>query len=167
MIGARAGDTTQPGIYLYTGPFPTSDDAAGGCGRTDGTGAPLADTLDKKIFIADPTVPTPNAVVLTAQGTFYVSSVLNGVIAEFDAGGKFVRRLMRPAPGEQLPFPSTGTPLGLGVDASGIVYYADIGIVRGANGFGPGTNAGTVRRRGTRDASRTTSDGSYVARSVS
>jgi len=75
-----------------------------------------------------------------------VSSVLNGVIAEFDARGKFVRRLMRPAPGEQLPFPSTGTPLGLGVDASGTVYYADIGIVRGANGFGPGTNAGTVRR---------------------
>ena len=32
------------GVLRYTGPFPTSDDAAGGCGKKDATGAPLADS---------------------------------------------------------------------------------------------------------------------------
>ena len=137
----------DPGIFRYTGPFPTSDDAAGGCGEHDDTGAPMADTVNKAKFIRpDGSAQTPNAIVPTPQGTFYVSSVFNGAIAEYDANGVFIRRILSPGPTDHtLPF-MTGTPLGLGIDSSGTVYYADIGIVVGAGGIGPGRNNGTVRR---------------------
>jgi hypothetical protein len=142
-----ASARVQPGIYRYTGPFPTSDNAAGGCGGRDGTGAPLADTINKETFIAaDSAIRTPNAIVQTGRGTFYVSSVFNGVIAEYDASGSYVRHLTRPRPGERLPFPSTGTPLGLGIDADGTVYYADIGIIQDGLDIGPGPHLGAVRR---------------------
>jgi sugar lactone lactonase YvrE len=136
-----------PGVYRYTGPFPTSADAAGGCGMRDGTGAPLADRVSKELFIpADGHIRTPNAIARSIQGTFYVSSVLNGVIAEYDAEGRFLRRILQPTGGERLPYPSTGTPLGLGVDSSGNLYYADIAIVQDGLRIGPGANLGTVRR---------------------
>jgi hypothetical protein len=134
----------EVGIYRYTGPFPTSDDAAGGCGQRDGTGAPMADAIRKELFIAkDRNLPTPNAVVQSGRGTFYVSSVLNGVIAEYDADGKFVRRIVEPIRGEFRPFPSTGTPLGLAVGADGTLYYADLALTLA---FEPGDGLGTVRR---------------------
>ena len=144
-----ASSRVDPGIYRYTGPFPTSDDASGGCGQTDSTGAPLADTLNREKFIdADQNIPTPNAIVDSGRGTFYVSSVFNGVIAEFDQNGNFMRRILEPPAGETLgsmPF-STGTPLGIGVDSAGTLYYADIGIVISDRGVGPGNHTGTVRR---------------------
>ena len=40
------------GVWRYSPPFPTGHDAAGGCGKTDGTGAPMADTVNKEMFIA-------------------------------------------------------------------------------------------------------------------
>jgi len=142
---ASARDT--PGIYRYTGPFPTSDDAAGGCGQQDSTGAPRADAIQKERFIpADAYIRTPNAIVRSRQGTFYISSVLNGVIAEYSAAGQFLRRVLAPVRGEALPFPSTGTPLGLGIDSAGTLYYADIGIVQDGLDIGPGDHTGTVRR---------------------
>jgi hypothetical protein len=141
-----ASNRAGPGIYRYTPPFPTTDDDAGGCGQRDGTGGPLADRVNKEKFIdADSNIRTPSAIVQTKQGTFYVSSVLNGVIAEYDAQGQFVRRILEHPTGDsRLPF-STGTPFGLGVDSSGTVYYADIGLTAGT-GIGPGPNRGTVRR---------------------
>ncbi|HVO24680.1 MAG TPA: hypothetical protein VMW56_13730 [Candidatus Margulisiibacteriota bacterium] len=142
-----ASARVDPGIFRYTGPFPTSDDAAGGCGQHDDTGAPMADTVNKTKFIrSDGSAQTPNAIVPSPQGTFYVSSVFNGVIAEYAANGSFVRRILSPAANDHtLPF-MTGTPLGLGIDSSGTVYYADIGIVVSTGGIGPGRNKGTVRR---------------------
>src|SRR5262249_31593268 len=128
---------------------PTSDTAAGGCGRTDATGAPLADSINKRKFIpADGNIRTPNAIVATTHNTFYISSIFNGVIAEYDATGKFLRRILHPPIGESLgPKPySTGSPLGLALDSSGALYYADLGLVFDANGIGPGDNTGTVRR---------------------
>lgn len=136
-----------PGVYRYRPPFPTSPDAAGGCGQRDPTGAPLAQAIDKQLFIPmDGHIRTPNAVAQSPQGTFYVSSVLNGVIAEYDAQGAFLRRVLQPVSGERLPYPSTGTPLGVGVDAAGNLYYADIAIVQDGLRIGPGANQGTVRR---------------------
>ena len=137
------------GVYRYEPPYPTSNDAAGGCGRVDGTGAPLADTITKELFIpADANIATPNAIVGTAGETFYISSVINGVIAEYDREGRFLRRILEPPAGETLgPVPySTGSPLGLGIDSSGTVYYADIGLVVSSSGVGPGRRTGTVRR---------------------
>ena len=138
-----------PGVYRYAPPYPTSNDAAGGCGKVDGTGAPLADAITKELFIpADANIATPNAIVGTAGETFYISSVINGVIAEYDRDGRFVRRILEPPAGETLgPVPySTGSPLGLGIDSSGTVYYADIGLVVSSSGVGPGRRTGTVRR---------------------
>ena len=137
------------GVYRYEPPYPTSNDAAGGCGKVDGTGAPLADAITKELFIpADANIATPNAIVGTAGETFYISSVINGVIAEYDREGRFLRRILEPPAGETLgPVPySTGSPLGLGIDSSGTVYYADIGLVVSSSGVGPGRRTGTVRR---------------------
>ena len=146
VASARPG-APSTGVLRYTGPFPTSDDAAGGCGRKDPTGAPLASTVSRERFVeAVAPILTPNAMVPTGRGGFYVSSVFNGVIAEVDGDGKLVRTVLTPPAGETLGAQtySTGTPLGLGVDADGTLYYADIGIVLSPE-VGPGPK-GSVRR---------------------
>jgi hypothetical protein len=149
VASARGSGSAVAGIYRFRGPFPTSADAAGGCGDRDGTGAPLAVAVDRQLFLADAAnVPTPNGVVGTAAGTFYVSSILNGVIAEYDASGNFLRRVLQPPAGETLgpqPF-STGTPLGLALDDDGTLYYADLGLVIDGGRIGPGPRTGSTRR---------------------
>lgn len=144
-----ASARVAPGVYRYRPPFPTSGNAAGGCGRTDGTGAPLADSVNKELFLpSSADTPTPSAVWGNRRGGYYVSSVLNGVIAEFDPSGRFLRRVLEPPPGETLgsePY-STGSPFGIGVDSAGNIYYADIGLVLRGGGIGPGSRVGTVRR---------------------
>jgi hypothetical protein len=147
-VASARGD--RVGVIRFTGPFPTSDDAAGGCGGTDATGAPLADSVTNEVFIpaGEYGLSTPNAIVATSDGTgFYVDSVITGVINEYDATGAFVRTILAPPEGEELGEEtfSTGTPLGLGVDSRGTLYYADIGITISADGIGPGPE-GSVRR---------------------
>ncbi len=137
------------GVYRYTGPFPAADDAGGGCGSVDATGAPLAEGAGKELFVpADEHAATPNAVTGAPDGGFYVSSAFTGTLAEYDAGGRFVRTLVQPPAGEQLgdaPL-STGTPMGIGVDpTTGDVYWADIAIGI-TDGVGPLDGAGTLRR---------------------
>lgn len=144
-----ASARVEPGIWRYSPPFPTGPDAAGGCGRVDPTGAPLADAVTKELFIAaDPNFPTPNGVARSPSGTFIVSSILNGVIAEYDAEGNFLRRVLEPPAGETLgPEPySTGSPLGLAVDRRGTIYYADLGLVLRDGEIGPGPRTGSIRR---------------------
>jgi hypothetical protein len=146
VTAARPPDN---GVRRYAGPFPTSADAAGGCGRADATGAPLADETGYEVFIhADNHVATPNAVIGAPDSGFYVSSAFTGVLAHYDADGRFVRTLVTPPAGEQLgeePY-STGSPFGMGVDpTTGDVYWADIAIGIG-EGVGPVDGAGTVRR---------------------
>ena len=146
VASARPGTPTT-GVLRYTGPFPTSDDAAGGCGKKDVTGAPLADSMKREQFVAavDP-ILTPYAMTPTGHGGFYVSSVFNGSIAEVDDNGKYVRTVLKPPEGEKLSTTtfSTGTPLGLGVGPDGTLYFADIGIVISPE-VGPGPE-GSVRR---------------------
>jgi hypothetical protein len=146
VASARPGNPSS-GVQRYSGPFPTSGDAAGGCGRKDATGAPLADSVSRERFVeAVAPILTPNAIVPTGRGGFYVSSVFNGVIAEVDGDGRLVRTVLSPPAGETLGDQtySTGTPFGLGVGADGTLYYADIGIVvRPSVGPGP---KGSVRR---------------------
>jgi hypothetical protein len=138
-----------PALFRYTGEFPTSDDAAGGCGRVDGTGAPLVDEgrIEREVFLSpDENIATPAGVVLRPEGGLYVSSVLTGVIAEYDEQGEFERRILQPVGGRMLPpFPETGTPLGLGLASDGTVYFADIGLVFEPQP-GPGRDLGAVRR---------------------
>jgi hypothetical protein len=92
-------------------------------------------------------VSTPVAVMGSPAGTFYVSSVITGVIAEYDADGTFKRVILQPPAGDELgakPY-STGTPFGLGFGPDGTLYYADLGVVV-SDGIGPGDKTGTVRR---------------------
>lgn len=138
---ASARGPGEYGILRYTGPFPTSADADGGCGRTDATGAPLADAVAKEVFIPpSDLLQAPAGVVRTPEGHFYVSSVINGVIAEYDAQGAYVRTILQPPEGEVIGEQtlSTGTPLGLGLDSAGTLYFADIGIVVTPERIGPG-----------------------------
>ena len=78
---------------------------------------------------------TPSAIVASGKSptTWYVSSVYDGNVAEYDVDGTFLRYVVGGTPtGQvnwQLPSPlDVGTPYGLGV-ANGQIWYADIGVV--------------------------------------
>jgi len=140
------------GIYRYAvSELPTSNTPSGGCDGKDETGAPLATNVKMTQFIKpgpSNSLATPSAIALGPNGQLYVASVFNGVIAEFDRNGTYVRDVLRPPAGESLgakPY-STGTPLGLRVGPDGSIYYADIGIVVSKDGVGPGDGTGRVRR---------------------
>jgi hypothetical protein len=140
------------GVWRYPlADFPTDDTPAGGCDATDGTDAPMTTKVKPTRFITPGegnSLATPNDIARAPDGNLYVSSVFNGVIAEFTPAGEFVRSVLSPPDGESLgakPF-STGTPLGLGVGPDGSVYYADIGVVVTERGAGPGQGTGKVRR---------------------
>jgi hypothetical protein len=150
MVAQARGDNA--GISKFKiADLPTSNTASGGCDGKDATGAPMATNVKSTMFIP-PTKPntlaTPNAIAKGPNGHLFVSSVFNGVIAEFTADGTFIRDVLKPPAGEVLgekPF-STGTPLGVGVGPDGSVFYADIGIVATSEGIGPGRGTGHVRR---------------------
>lgn len=142
--GETAGVLRYAGSELPTGP--TVDD---GCDGTDGTGAPLATGIAREQFIVlGEGLVSPNAIVASPNGGWFVSSVFTGVINEYGVTGTYYRTILEPPAGEVLgaePF-STGTPLGLGVAPDGTLYYADIGLVISDRGIGPGSGTGTVRR---------------------
>jgi hypothetical protein len=149
LVASARGATA--GILQYTGPFPTGPDAAGGCGRTDAAGAPLADAVARtQLVTAGGTnhLAVANGIAGTGHGGFYASSVITGVIAEFSADGAYRRTVLAPPAGETLgpePF-STGTPLGLAVSPDGSLFYADLGLVVDGEGIGPRRGTGSVRR---------------------
>lgn len=135
--------TVEPGgVYRYDSTvWPTGETPGTGCGRTDQTGEQLADAdkVAKELFI--PQVPglllTPSDIVDSGNGTFYVSSVFSGQVAEYDRDGTFVRHVVN----------TTGqvggiTPFGIGVSRDGTLWVADIGVV----GPGPAPDAGSVVR---------------------
>jgi hypothetical protein len=141
------------GVYRYAAAdLPASNTPSGGCNGKDATGAPMATGVPSTLFIEPGkgnTIVTPNAIAQAPSGKLFVSSVANGVIAEFNADGTYIRDVLKPPAGEK-PLgptpPSTGTPLGVGVGPDGSVYYADIGIVVSPDGVGPGDGTGHVRR---------------------
>ena len=139
----------RSGVWRYDEPLPTTDDAAGGCGRIDPTGAPLADRIAKTLVVPPQAgLTAPTGLAPAPGGGLYVSSVINGVIAELSRDGQVRRLVLEPPAGEQLgPEPySTGTPLGIAVDPLGTLYYADIAVVVSSSGVGPAPGRGSVRR---------------------
>ncbi len=133
----------QPGgVYRYdTSVWPTGETPAQGCGRADSTGQQLAnaDRVGRSLFA--PQVPglltTPSDIVHSGRGTFFISSVFTGEVAEYDRGGLFRRFVVA----------STGqvggiTPFGLDVTRDGTLWIADIGIF----GSGPAPDAGSMVR---------------------
>jgi len=134
-------------VRRYSPPFPTAPTPAGGCGLTDGQGSPVADTVNEETFVSDPAnVPTPSGIVRAPNGNWYISSVLTGVIAEYDDAGNFVRRVLEPPAGGPGTLPlSVGHPQGLAVDCRTSLYYADLALVNNGGSIGPGPG-GTVRK---------------------
>ncbi|MFQ5665431.1 MAG: PQQ-binding-like beta-propeller repeat protein, partial [Candidatus Binatia bacterium] len=140
--------SARGGVVLrFSPPFPTGPDAAGGCGKADVLGSPMADEVTVETFIKDPmNLATPSGIVRAPNGNWYASSVLTGIIAEYDPEGNFVRRVLEPPAGKRALPLSTGHPQGLAVDREGVLYYADLNLVASpSRGIGPGPN-GSVRR---------------------
>jgi hypothetical protein len=144
-------EATAGGVFEYPGPFPTAPDAGGGCGRTDDLGSPLADSITKRRVLSagENDLVSPSGLARAPDGHWFVASVINGVINEYDDQWTYVRTVLRPPAGEELGEQSlsTGTPLGLAVDPDGNLFYADIGIVmRPGRTPGPGPREGSIRR---------------------
>src|SRR5262245_21663037 len=129
------------GIWRYPAPAATDPDSC-----EEETGEPFITPSEQNGLVS------PNGVVGTedGDGAIYVSSIINGLIAEFDPDGTFRRVVLQPAEGDELgvdPY-DTGTPLGLTLDANGDLYYADLGLVSpGGGGVRcPAPGRGTTRR---------------------
>jgi outer membrane protein assembly factor BamB len=135
-------------VFRFTGTLPTGPDAAGGCGRTDSTGAPLVDAgrITRTGFIQHASVPTPSGIARGPNGNWFVSSVLTSRIAEYTPAGVFVRDVMAPPEGTVTELPaSTGHPQSLAFDPQGRLYYADLNLVGSL--LNPDTGPyGSVRR---------------------
>ena len=97
-------DATSGGVFRYTGPYPTGPDAAGGCGRTDNLGSPLADKVTKERVLStgDHGLASPSGIASGPNGHFFVPSVINGVINEYDGDWKFVQTVVPPPMGVSL-----------------------------------------------------------------
>lgn len=118
-------------ILRFSPPFPSAPDAAGGCGREDALGSPLADAVQRSV-VSGPhwrkALVTWSGLALAPNGNLYAASVFTGRIAELDPGGRLVRMLLEPDDWLPLPPFETGTPQGLAVDADGALYYADLDL---------------------------------------
>jgi hypothetical protein len=140
--------TSARGLHVrrYSPPFPTGPDAAGGCGALDSTGAPMADTVNVDVFVANPdNVGTPTGITAAPGGNWYISSVLTGMISEYNSDGDFLRRIVEPDPDETGVPLSVGHPQQVAVDCSGNIYYADMNLVVNGGSLGPGPD-GKIRR---------------------
>lgn len=155
LITSSLGRTEDrpSGVHRYVPPFPTGPTAEEGCGRTDETGAPLADEVDRSLFIGTADgLGFPAGIVASPAGGYFVSSQATGVINEYDADGALLRTILRPPDGDLLDADgyALGSPHGLGIGPDGTLYYADIGLVRADDqdllSIGPGEGAGAVRR---------------------
>jgi hypothetical protein len=147
----------EPGaVWRYSGTWPTS--------VAECTPEYLAANLTKTRVLpavaglpADPTSPTPSAVVISPTGTLYVSSVFSGTVSEYTTSGHWLRDLYPTSPVAPRTGPTGQTPFGLAVTSDGSLWIADLGIVvaapapgqgsvvRLAPGAPPGASATTVR----------------------
>jgi hypothetical protein len=128
-------------ILRFSPPFPSSPDAAGGCGATDALGSPLAEGVAREVFARGPY--TFSGLAFGPGGLLYAASVLTGEIVAIDAGGAVVRKILDP-PALLPPIP-TGHPQGIAFDAAGSLYFADLDLVWDFPDIVPGPN-GKLRR---------------------
>ena len=133
-------------IEKFAPPFPTGPDAAGGCGGTDATGAPVASEVHRSVFAgASDGMLTFSGVAAAPNGNLYASSVLTGRIAEYAPDGHLVRLIRAPEQG--VPPVPPGHPQDLAVGADGTIYYADLDLRGSLPDVGPGPNGKVWRIR--------------------
>lgn len=137
VASARAPTT---GIIRFSPPYPPAE----ACGDVVTTREQLIEPTEANALVS------PNGVVGSdADDILFVSSIFNGVIAEFDREGTFRRLVLEPAADDVLgaePY-LTGTPLGLALGDGGTLYFADLGLVVAEGELpGPGPGKGSVRR---------------------
>lgn len=143
-LAASRPDTADPskgwGIYKYEGVGALTPSMCDHSGHV--RGEPLTpaidsfpDTVKRSVFIQGGAPQmTPSAIVASGNGSWYVSSVFDGNIAEYSADGLFQRYVVGAGPLGQvsgaLGLPDAiGTPYGLGVTPDGAIWYADIGVI--------------------------------------
>jgi outer membrane protein assembly factor BamB len=143
-------ETSGLSIQRFSPPFPTSDDATGGCGGIDSLGSPVADTVQRETFVAPGNVlQTFSGVAIAPNGNLYAASVLTGAITEYDLDGNVVRSILAPA--NNLPPIVTGHPQGIAVGSDGTVYYADLDLVGTLPNVRPGPDGRVWRIRFDKD----------------
>lgn len=130
-------------VLRFSPPFPTSADAAGGCGATDALGSPLADSVSRETFIPPDGLSTFSGLALAPNGNLYAATNLTGEVREYNRFGVLVRMILDPP--ETGPPIATGNPQSLAVAGDGSIYYADLDLVGTLPNVGPGPN-GKVRR---------------------
>ena len=163
-IPALVSDPLQwlPGVYRYSNlPTSAAQCTAGTdgvlrarlCGPCHGSHCPPDCVKKELVVLPNPITLTPSAVAGSRHGTMYVSSVLNGTIAEYTLDGVPLQLILGPG----LPLGPLGlggftlqspTPYGIAVAPDGsAVYFADLGVVLGQGGLaGPGDMTGRLGR---------------------
>lgn len=126
-------------VLRFSPPFPTGPDAAGGCGAIDPKGSPLADSVNREVFLPPQGLSTYSGIALAPNGNLYIATNLTGTISEYDLDGKLVRKILDPGPFTGLPV-ATGNPQSLAVDPQGTIYYADLNLRGTLPSVGPGPN---------------------------
>jgi cysteine-rich repeat protein len=126
-------------VLRFSPPFPTGPDASGGCGAVDAKGSPLADAVNREVFLAPQGLSTYSGIALAPNGNLYIATNLTGTISEYDLDGNLVRKILDPGPFTGLPI-TTGNPQSLAVDPQGTIYYADLNLQGTLPNVGTGPN---------------------------
>ena len=133
-------------IDRFSPPFPTAPNAAGGCGATDATGAPLADAVQREVFA---TTVRRDAHVLRSRLRAQRQPLRR------ERADRPHRRV-RPRRQPRAPAARAGAgraadpdraPAGLAVGADGTMYYADLDLEGTLPDVGPGPNGKVWRIR--------------------
>jgi len=140
---AYVAATSQLSVFRLSPPFPTGPDAAGGCGAVDALGSPVADAVQREVFLPPSGLSTFSGLAFAPNGNLFAAEVFSGRIGEYDPSGARLRYVLQPP--ESIPPISTGSPQGIALDAAGTLYYADLDLVGTLPNVGPGPN-GKVRR---------------------
>ncbi len=132
-------------VLRFSPPFPTGSDAAHGCGLVDSTGAPLATSVNREVFLPFAGLNTYTGIANAPNGNLYIAEVLGGEIGEYDQDGALVRMILDPP--DPVPPHATGTPQGIAVGPDGTLYYADLNLVGTFPNLSPGPNGKVWRVR--------------------
>ena len=83
--------------------FRDAEAIAGQGGRSDDQGSPLADAVQREVFLPADGLSTYSGIALAPNGNLYAATNLTGTIAEYTTDGKRVRMILDPGKFAGLP----------------------------------------------------------------